>query len=212
MVVSEAGIGFDKEGLLARIPSKPISKLVREAREAAGYSAFTAAEAAARVPEAAWRSEYSVIAAAADSGTGAGGGGGGGGGGGNTVVLRATPIGPSGHARAEPVELEVAAPTVDSDDDDEDDDDSGDGDGGERQTGEAVAAAAGGRAGAASVPAAVAVDAAAASGGPSSRSSSSGSGGGGCWELVLERGSPIVEIHIPEGSAMDVQTCGDGTY
>ena len=35
MVVSEAGIGFDKEGLLARIPSKPISKLVREAREAA---------------------------------------------------------------------------------------------------------------------------------------------------------------------------------
>jgi hypothetical protein len=210
MVVSEAGIGFDKEGLLARIPSKPISKLVREAREAAGYSAFTAAEAAAQVPEAAWRSEYSVIAAAADSGTGAGGGGGGGGGGGNTVVLRATPIGPSGHARAEPVELEVAAPTVDSDDDD--DDDSGDGDGGERQTGEAVAAAAGGRAGAASVPAAVAVDAAAASGRPSSRSSSSGGDGGGCWELVLERGSPIVEIHIPEGSAMDVQTCGDGKY
>lgn len=160
MVVSESGIGFGVDGLLARIPTKPISKVVREARKKAGCP-VTAEEDAASVPEPAWRSEYNykiLVAGDLDASDAPDGQPG-------RAVLRATPVLPTGYGSRDSIELDLGD-VVKSGDDWEQVDDQ---------------------------PLVVA---------------------GACaarWELVLERGSPILEIHIPEGSAISVEACADGT-
>lgn len=165
MVVSKSGIGFGADGLLARIPTKPVSKVVREARKKAGC-AVTAEEDAKAVPEPAWRSEYNYkilitgdldASAACDGQLG-------------RAVLCATPILPTGYASPDAIELDLGE-VVKSGDDWEPADDPP----------SAVAGASAAKARAAK------------------------------WELVLARGSPILEVHIPEGSPLSVQACADGT-
>lgn len=162
MVVSESGIGFDTDGLIARIPSKPVPKVVREALTAAGCPPN-----APSIPEPAWRSEYSFqILEILDSGTDA------------TAssdsqprraVLRATPVSPTGYASREPIVLDLGE-VIDSDESRAQ----------EQDTGRPLVAAA------------------------------ATEGGVGFWELILARGSPILEIHIPEGSTMSIDACAAG--
>ena len=126
MVVAESKIGFDKSGLMARIPTMPVSRLVLESRNAGGYVSRKE-----EVPDPAWRSERVRLNAgggSAEDGYSHSG-----------RTIRATPIAPSGLAEPRVVELDLHE-----------------------------------------------------------------------WDLVLAKGDPILEIHIPEGSSMDVATCGEG--